>query len=88
MPREAQEGKKAQKGIPFWYQRAYQPGGINQAGCIYTAQGFEFEYIGVIIGTDLKYDDRKDSLIVDITQTKDPTHAEPGVNLSMFDVMM
>lgn len=43
------------KGIPkadFW---AYEEGGIDQIGCIYTAQGFEFDYIGVIFGTDLRY---------------------------------
>ena len=37
---------------PFW---AYYPNGINQIGCIYTAQGFEFDYIGVIFGKDLLY---------------------------------
>ncbi len=73
MPWEAKEGKKVQKGIPFWYQWAYKPGGINQIGCIYTAQGFEFEYIGVVIGTDLKYDEETESLVGDISQTKDPT---------------
>jgi len=35
---------------------AYDPNGINQVGCIYTAQGFEFDYIGVIFGKDLVYD--------------------------------
>jgi DUF2075 family protein len=29
---------------------------MNQIGCIYTAQGFEFDYVGVIFGTDLTYD--------------------------------
>lgn len=37
----------------FW---AYDPNGISQIGCIYTAQGFEFDYVGVIFGKDLKYD--------------------------------
>lgn len=36
--------------------------GINQIGCIYTAQGFEFEYVGVIIGPDLIYDEENDCL--------------------------
>lgn len=43
------------KGTPkadFW---AYDEGGINQIGCIYTAQGFEFDYAGVIFGTDLRF---------------------------------
>ncbi len=32
---------------------AYDPNGINQIGCIYTAQGFEFDYVGVIFGRTL-----------------------------------
>ncbi|MCI0497193.1 MAG: DUF2075 domain-containing protein [Thermoplasmata archaeon] len=36
----------------YW---AYDPKGIDQIGCIYTAQGFEFDYIGVIWGPDLVY---------------------------------
>ncbi|SMC87773.1 DUF2075 domain-containing protein [Pedobacter africanus] len=43
------------KEIPkakFW---AYQRGGIDQIGCIFTAQGFEFDYTGVIFGKDIKY---------------------------------
>jgi hypothetical protein len=43
-------------GIPpsnFW---ASDPNGINQVGCVYTAQGFEFDYVGVIWGRDLRWD--------------------------------
>jgi uncharacterized protein len=43
-------------GIPksdFW---ASDPGGLEQVGCVYTAQGFEFDYVGVIFGRDLRYD--------------------------------
>lgn len=36
----------------FW---AYDNGGLDQIGCIYTAQGFEFDYVGVIFGTDLRF---------------------------------
>lgn len=35
---------------------AYDPNGFNQIGCIYTTQGFEFDYVGVIFGNDLIYD--------------------------------
>jgi uncharacterized protein len=35
---------------------ATDPNGINQIGCVYTAQGFEFDYVGVIFGKDLSYD--------------------------------
>lgn len=36
----------------FW---ASDRNGINQVGCVYTAQGFEFDYVGVIFGRDLVY---------------------------------
>lgn len=42
-------------GIPPESLWAYDSNGINQIGCIYTAQGFEFDYVGVIIGDDLTY---------------------------------
>lgn len=29
---------------------------INEAGCIHTTQGLEFDYVGVIIGDDLRYE--------------------------------
>lgn len=29
---------------------------INEAGCIHTTQGLEFDYVGVIIGEDLRYE--------------------------------
>lgn len=43
-------------GIPKASLWAHDPNGINQVGCVYTAQGFEFDYVGVIIGKDLYYD--------------------------------
>jgi DUF2075 family protein len=43
-------------GIPPADLWATDPGGIDQVGCIYTAQGFEVDYIGVIWGKDLTYD--------------------------------
>ncbi len=30
---------------------------INEIGCIHTAQGLEFDYVGVIIGDDMRYED-------------------------------
>ena len=46
-------------GIPISTLWADDPNGINQIGCIYTAQGFEFDYVGVIFGNDLVYDPDK-----------------------------
>lgn len=42
-------------GIPKESLWAYDDDGVNQIGCIYTAQGFEFDYVGVIFGLDLIY---------------------------------
>ena len=36
---------------------ASDPGGFGQVGCIYTAQGFEYDWNGVIIGPDLVWRD-------------------------------
>ncbi len=30
---------------------------VNEVGCIHTCQGLEFDYVGVIIGNDLRYED-------------------------------
>ena len=74
MPWETKESIKPRpKGYVQWYEWAYKPEGIKQVGCIYTAQGFEFDYIGVIVGEDLRYDRASGKLYTDITATKDPT---------------
>jgi len=49
------EATRLAQGIPKATLWAYDPNGINQIGCIYTAQGFEFDYVGVIFGRDLIY---------------------------------
>ena len=54
-------------GSPYW---ATDPNGFGQVGCIYTAQGFEYAWSGVIIGPDLIARDGR--LITDRGQFKDP----------------
>jgi DUF2075 family protein len=49
------EAKRLAKGIPESNLWAFDPNGINQLGCVYTAQGFEFDYAGVIFGPDMTY---------------------------------
>lgn len=49
------DARRLANGIPKAPLWAYDPNGINQIGCIYTAQGFEFDYVGVIVGNDLTY---------------------------------
>lgn len=42
-------------GIPKSHYWASDPGGIDQVGCVYTAQGFEYHFAGVVWGRDLVY---------------------------------
>lgn len=39
---------------------------INEVGCIHTAQGLEFDFVGVIIGDDLRYEEGK--IITDFSE--------------------
>ena len=41
---------------------ALEPAGINQIGCVFSIQGLEIDYIGVIIGPDLVYNSENDCL--------------------------
>jgi hypothetical protein len=83
MPWET-KGEHAVGGYPVWYQWAYKPNGFRQVGCIYTAQGFEFDLIGVIIGPDLKYNKETDSLYGDMSETKDPTLRRDPSNFETY----
>lgn len=42
-------------GEPF----AISDTSINEVGCIHTYQGLEFDYVGIIIGDDMKYENGK-----------------------------
>jgi uncharacterized protein len=46
-------GDRAVGGAPPAALWATDPAGFGQIGCIYTAQGFEYDWNGVIIGPDL-----------------------------------
>jgi len=54
---EAKEGGnyRLAEGVPPASLWPLDPRSVNQIGSIYTIQGFEFDYVGVIIGKDLIY---------------------------------
>jgi uncharacterized protein len=58
---------------PIW---ATDPRGVDQVGCIYTAQGFEFDYAGVIFGDDLVW--RKDHWVADKKRSADSVVKRSG----------
>ncbi|MGW1116276.1 DNA/RNA helicase domain-containing protein [Streptomyces tanashiensis] len=53
---------------PLW---ATDDAGFGQVGCVYTAQGFEYDWSGVILGPDLVW--RTDRWVVDRAASKDPS---------------
>ena len=58
-------------GIPpsnFW---ASDPNGIDQVGCLYTARGFEFDYVGLIWGRDRRWDPATNAWIGDASRSHD-----------------
>ncbi|CAM3954010.1 DUF2075 domain-containing protein [Bordetella bronchialis] len=72
MPWNAQpDAGRLARNIPksnFW---ASSSGGLDQVGCVYTAQGFEFDYVGIIFGQDLRYDWNTNEWIGDKTRSFD-----------------
>ena len=47
--------------------------GIDQVGCIHTSQGLEFDYVGVIVGDDLNFNEDEMLFSTDHTKYKDKT---------------
>ncbi|MFE6333334.1 DNA/RNA helicase domain-containing protein [Streptomyces sp. NPDC057798] len=63
-------GDRSVSGAPPAALWATDPAGFGQVGCVYTAQGFEYDWSGVIIGPDLVW--RGDRWVTDRTASKDP----------------
>jgi DUF2075 family protein len=53
------ESGRLAAGIPKSNYWASDPAGLEQVGCVYTAQGFEYDYAGVIFGQDLVWRPRQ-----------------------------
>jgi DUF2075 family protein len=50
---------------------AIDESGVEQVGCIHTSQGLEFDYVGVLVGKDLRFDGRRGEFFVDWNSYKD-----------------
>ena len=60
-------------GEPF----AVSDTSINEAGCIHTSQGLEFDYVGVIIGDDIRFED--DHIVTDFTRRAKTDQSLKGI---------
>ena len=49
----------------------YTKNAINEIGCIHTVQGFDLNYLGVIIGEDIRYDTEKKCIVADASNYYD-----------------
>jgi len=63
---------------------AIDPNGFDQIGCVYTAQGFEYDWNGVILGPDLVW--RQDKWVGVPSGSKDP--AMRGVSGAQFEELI
>lgn len=73
MPWNAKPDAGRLVGAPRAQLWASDPRGINQIGCVYTAQGFEYDYAGVVFGEDLRFDPDADTWIADRAKSCDRT---------------
>lgn len=44
---------------------------INEIGCIHTVQGYDLNYVGVIVGPELSFDEDTNTIVVDEKKYKD-----------------
>ena len=51
---------------------------VNEIGCIHTAQGLEFDYVGVIVGDDLRYEDGR--IVTDVKARAKTDQSVKGIN--------
>ena len=51
---------------------------INEAGCIHTVQGLEFDYVGVIIGDDMRYENGH--IVTDYTKRAKSDNSLKGIS--------
>lgn len=60
-------------GEPF----AVSETSINEVGCIHTSQGLEFDYVGVILGDDIRYENGK--VVTDFTRRAKTDQSLKGI---------
>ena len=56
---------------------AINPDSVHEAGCIHTSQGLEFDYVGVIIGDDMRYENGE--IITDYSKRAKTDQAMKGI---------
>ncbi|SRR6266571_2344423 len=66
---------------------ANQPERIREIGCIYSAQGFEFDYCGVILGGDLVWGG-SGGWVASKLQSEDPAIRKGGMDIAQIKALL
>ena len=69
-----QNGFQAKWNLPTDKVWAINPESFEEVGCIHTAQGLEFDYVGVLIGKDLRFDPATGRIVTDKTKISKDDH--------------
>ncbi|MFM8353033.1 MAG: DNA/RNA helicase domain-containing protein [Actinomycetales bacterium] len=81
------KGDRAIGGAPPSALWATDPAGFGQVGCIYTAQGFEYDWNGIIFGPDLVW--RGDRWLAVRSGSRDPAlRSEKSTTPEEFDALL
>jgi DUF2075 family protein len=81
------KGERALGGAPPSALWATDPAGFGQVGCIYTAQGFEYDWNGIIFGPDLVW--RGDRWLAVRAASRDPAfRSEKSTSSEEFDALL
>ena len=65
---------------------ASHPMGINQVGCVFSAQGFEVDYVGVIMGPDIGFDPKKGKIITKKGLTHSVSDSSPDFDTHIKNI--
>lgn len=52
---------------------------VNEIGCIHTCQGLELDYVGVIIGNDMRFDASRNKVVTDVLKRSSNDRSIMGI---------
>lgn len=82
---EEEEFKLPWNSTNFKEAWAENPNTINEVGSVYTIQGFDLNYVGVIIGPSISYDEVKNKIVINPDLYKDKEAFKFLTNISNSD---
>lgn len=58
---------------------------VNEIGCIHTCQGLELDYVGVIIGEDLRFDTSRGKVVTDVLKRSSNDNSIKGIKKKLTE---